>query len=89
MRGFRLHLSLIRLRSSRGFGLPPKMCQPAADPKAPRRTRRKLLASVVETLISVIHRINHYPADKYQDKQLRHQLIEIYPVNSVIRILNN
>ena len=31
-----------------------------------------LQASVVQTLDSAIHRINHYPADKYYGNQLRH-----------------
>ena len=31
-------------------------------------------APVVQTLDSVIHRTNHYPADKYHGNQLRHLL---------------
>ena len=31
-------------------------------------------ASVVQTLDSAIHRINHYPADKYYGNQLRYPL---------------
>ena len=31
-------------------------------------------APVVQTLDSVIHRTNHYPADKYYGNQLRHLL---------------
>ena len=31
-------------------------------------------APVVETLDSTIHRINHYPADKYYANQLRYPL---------------
>ena len=31
-------------------------------------------ALVVQTLDSTIHRINHYPADKYQGNQLRYPL---------------
>ena len=34
----------------------------------------KVLASVVQTLDSAIHRINHYPADKYYGNQLRYPL---------------
>ena len=33
-----------------------------------------LLAPVVQTLDSGIHRINHYPADKYYGNQLRYLL---------------
>ena len=36
------------------------------------------LASVVQTLDGAIHRINHYPADKYYGNQLR------YPVDSYL-----
>ena len=32
------------------------------------------LASVVQTLDSAIHRINHYPAEKYYGNQLRYPL---------------
>lgn len=42
-------------------------------PKHPA-TRQKLLAPVVEALDSVIHRIIHYPANTYQDKQLRYPI---------------
>ena len=34
----------------------------------------KGLAAVVQTLDSAIHRINHYPADKYYGNQLRYPL---------------
>ena len=34
----------------------------------------KLLAPVVQTLDSAIHRINHYPVDKYYGNQLRYPL---------------
>ena len=43
------------------------------------------LAPVVQTLDSAIHRINHYPADKCE---VNHW-IEIYPVDSVVHLLNN
>ena len=33
-----------------------------------------LLAQVVQKLDSAIHRINHYPADRYYGKQLRYPL---------------
>ena len=33
-----------------------------------------ILAPVVQTLDSTIHRINHYPADKYYGNQLRYPL---------------
>ena len=33
-----------------------------------------LLAPVLQTLDSAIHRINHYPADKYLKNQLRYPL---------------
>ena len=42
-----------------------------------------LLASIVQTLDNAIHRINHYPADKYYRNQLR------YPLDSAIQRLNN
>ena len=32
------------------------------------------LAPVVQTLDSAIHRVNHYPADKYYGNQLRYPL---------------
>ena len=32
------------------------------------------LAPVAQTLDSAIHRINHYPADKYYGNQLRYPL---------------
>ena len=35
------------------------------------------------------HCINHYPADKYYRKQCAIQWIEIYPVDSIIQLLNN
>ena len=35
---------------------------------------RSVLAPVVQTLDSAIHRINHYPADKYYGNQLRYPL---------------
>ena len=34
----------------------------------------KVQAPVVQTLDSTIHRINHYPADKYYGNQLRYPL---------------
>ena len=37
-------------------------------------TRFILQAPVVQTLDSAIHRINHYPADKYYANQLRYPL---------------
>ena len=38
------------------------------------RSLCKVLARVVQTLDSAIHRINHYPADKYYGNQLRYPL---------------
>ena len=38
------------------------------------RAKSEALAPVVQTLDSALHRINHYPADKYQGKQLRYPL---------------
>ena len=35
---------------------------------------RKQLTAVVQTLDSAIHRINHYPVDKYEGNQLRYPL---------------
>ena len=47
-------------------------------------------APVVQTLDSAIHRINHYPADKYYGNQYYAiRWIVIYPVDSTIRRLNN
>ena len=48
-----------------------------------------VLGPVVQTLDSSIHRINHYPADKYLGNQLRFHWIEIYPADSSIHLLNN
>ena len=42
-------------------------------------------ASVVQMLDSAIHRINHYPANKYEGNQLH----LIYPMDSIIHLLNN
>ena len=42
-------------------------------------------ASVVQMLDSAIRRINHYPAGKYEGNQLH----SIYPMDSVIHLLNN
>ena len=36
--------------------------------------REKHLAPVVQTLDNAIHRINHYPVDKYYGNQLRYPL---------------
>ena len=36
--------------------------------------KKKVQAQVVQKLDSAIHRINHYPADKYYGKQLRYPL---------------
>ena len=41
---------------------------------AEERGRTKVQAPVVQTLDSAIHRINHYPADKYYGNQLRYPL---------------
>ena len=47
-------------------------------------------APVVQKLDSTIHRINHYPVDKYQGNQLRYPVwIVIYQVNNVNHLLNN
>ena len=40
-------------------------------------------APVVQTSDSAIHRINHYPADKYWENRLH------YPLDSVIHLLDN
>ena len=39
-----------------------------------QRLTNRGLAPVVQTLDSSIHRINHYPADKYYGNQLRYPL---------------
>ena len=48
----------------------------------------KQQAPVVQTLDSAIHRINHYPADKYQGNHAINWIV-IYPVGSAIQRLNN
>ena len=49
------------------------------------------LASDVPRLDSAIHRINHYLVDKYQGNQYNCTIlsIDIYPVDSVMHLLNN
>ena len=42
--------------------------------KLPGLSRNGPLAPVVQTLDRAIHRINHYPADKYYGNQLRYPL---------------
>ena len=42
------------------------------------------LATVVQTLDSAIHRINHNPTDKYQDKPFRYRLYRDLSVDSAI-----
>ena len=44
----------------------------------PGLSRNGPLASVVQTLDSAIHRINHYPAEKYYRNQLH------YPLDSAL-----
>ena len=39
-----------------------------------RNAEFNVQAPVVQTLDSAIHRINHYPADKYYGNQLRYPL---------------
>ena len=48
-----------------------------------------VLAPVVQTLDSAIHRINNYPAGKYYGNQLRYLLDSDLSVDSAIRRLNN
>ena len=45
----------------------------------------RLNLPVVQTLDSAIHRISHYPEDKYYDNQL----IVTYPVDNAIHFSNN
>ena len=45
-----------------------------ADTKGTCHCVHIILASVVQTLDSAIHQINHYPTDKYYGNQLRHPL---------------
>ena len=47
-----------------------------ADTKGTCHCVHIILASVVQTLDSAIHQINHYPREKYYGNQLR------YPLNS-------
>ena len=49
----------------------------------------KLLAPVVQTSDSAIHRINHYPADSVLISGILIRWIVIYPVDSAIQRLNN
>ena len=42
------------------------------NPAAALVNKTNVLAPVVQTLDSAIHRINHYPADKYYGNQLRY-----------------
>ena len=48
-----------------------------------------LQAAVVKMLDSAIHRINHYPVDKYYGNYYAIHWIVIYPVDSAIQRLNN
>ena len=45
-----------------------------ADTKGTCHCLHIILASVVQTLDTAIHRINHYPTDKYYGNQLRYAL---------------
>ena len=42
-------------------------------------------ALVVQTLGSAVHRMNHYPVDKYWETNC----VDFYPVDSAIQPLNN
>ena len=44
------------------------------SPASPGICHNRFLAPVVQTLDSGIHRINHYPADKYYENELRYPL---------------
>ena len=48
-----------------------------------------LLASVVQTLDSAIHRINYYPADSVIVSVILIRWIVIYLVDSAVQSLNN
>ena len=50
------------------------LCSPVPSQRKAPATQAIVLAPVVQTLDSVIHRINHYPADKYQGNQLCYPL---------------
>ena len=52
---------------------------------------QKQLAPVVQTLDSVIHRINHYPENKTSIRETHCTIhwLEIYPGDSAIHLLNN
>ena len=54
-------------------------------------TTHDLQAPVVQMLDSAIHRINHYPADKYLGNQSHYPLYKDlqYPQDSAIHLLNN
>ena len=58
------------------WGVPP--VSPNPDPVSEQKCHFPPpfsdLAPVVQTLDSAIHRINHYPADKYYASQLRYPL---------------
>ena len=49
----------------------------------------QLLVPVVQTLDSVIHRINHYLVDTYQGNQLRYLLDRDLSSGQLIHLLNN
>ena len=51
--------------------------------------RVNFLAPFVEKMDSNIHRINHYPVDKYLETNYAIQWIEIYTVDSAIHLPNN
>ena len=48
-----------------GFAQSVEVCTPVFPSELENRDKDKVLAPVVQTSDSAIHRINHYPADKY------------------------
>ena len=57
-----------------GFAQSVEVCKPVFPSELENRDKDKVLAPVVQTLDSAIHRINHYPLDKYLGNQLRYPL---------------
>ena len=49
---------------------------------------RPAVAEIVQKLDSALHRINHYPAEKYYGNQFAIRWIVMYPVDGTIQRLN-
>ena len=62
-----------------GFEQSVEICKPVFPAELENRDKDKVVAPVVQTLDSAIHRISHYPI----------HWIDFYPVDSAIQRLNN